>query len=99
MKIENKFVLASHMARVLAAHANDVQNGLVGPYMKFLDGAATVNVTMSLSENGTLTVKELGTSAVPTEVEVKPQVEVTNVEAKTVPVRKRSPKWETEAGL
>ena len=57
MKIRDDSELANVMSRALEQYANRVQNGAVEPYKSFMSGAESVDVTVTLSGDGTITVK------------------------------------------
>ncbi len=54
--IKNESELASVLGNAFAAYANRVQNGLTQPYKAFLDGAVSVDVTVTL-QGDYITVK------------------------------------------
>lgn len=57
MKIKDENELAHILGMAFSQHANRVQNGAVEPYKSFMSGAESVDVTVTLSGNGTITVK------------------------------------------
>jgi hypothetical protein len=54
--IKNESELASVLGNAFASYANRVQNGLTQPYRAFLDGALSVDVTVTL-QGDVVTVK------------------------------------------
>ena len=54
--IKNESELASMLGNAFASYANKVQNGLTQPYRAFLDGVASVDVTVTL-QGDVITVK------------------------------------------
>jgi len=51
-------------------YANKVQNGLIGPYKRFLEGAESVVVEVSLDGAGGITVEEIKPEPVPISQEI-----------------------------
>lgn len=90
MKIESESQLAVHMGRALANYANQVQNGLTQPFRKFMEGATSVNLKVTLDETGLIHVESLDEPKVEAAPEiVLPMVEPEEPEPK--PRRKKTP--------
>lgn len=59
MKIKDEYELANILGTAFSRHANDIQNGAVGPYICFLSGTESIDMTITLSGDGTITVKPI----------------------------------------
>jgi hypothetical protein len=57
LKIKDEYVLANHMGRALSNYANQVQNGNVRVFRGFLDGAESVDATITLHDDGSISMK------------------------------------------
>jgi len=99
MKIKDESELARVMGRALASYANRVENGEVTPFLKFIEGATTLNVNILLNEDGTIIVKNIVVKEFADAKPAEPTIidaDVSSEPTKTVPVRKRN-KWDKEA--
>jgi hypothetical protein len=56
MKVKNEEELANILGMAFASYANKVQNGLTGPFQAFLTGQDSVDVKISLTSDGSISM-------------------------------------------
>ncbi len=56
MKIKDDFELANVLGMAFEQYANKVANGATAPFKAFIDGAESVDVTVTLNSNGSISV-------------------------------------------
>jgi hypothetical protein len=77
MKVKDEVDLANVLGMAFSGYANRVQNGLVTPYQSFLKGETTVTVNITLNDDGSVTIQQVGGGSLlfvaPDIVEVQPE--------------------------
>jgi len=59
LQLKDESELAHVLGMAFTSYANKVQNGLVQPYLTFLEGEESVNVKVTLNQPGVITVEKI----------------------------------------
>jgi len=99
MKINGEDDLRNILSRAFEAYANRVQNGPTQPFQSFLQGYKSIDATIILNDDGTITLKEITPNEPITPVTepihlVDPQIPQSqeDIDANSVPVEEEKPK-------